>query len=379
VTSVDARLDLLRGSAPRLSYTARTVAALAANPGCGRRAILDAAGADKAKIAECAGFPQQSGASQSPFALRRGAVFEAQVKANGGADLIRLLREKAGLTLPEVSHTVLEEVGGSADLELRWRRTRALLLRAARHRDEAGTLYDHPLLRMEIGGHRTYQEPDVIAFQAAGRFHVIEVKSFALIDGQADDESTAAAALQAAVYIIALQDLLAAESLPADTVSTDAILVTPEDFTTRATAAFLDVRKQVAILRRLLARMDRIATRLDDLPPGLTLDLKPGPDGVPARPRREIAAALEAIDARYLPRCLKTCELAGFCRDEARAAGAVSLLGAEARDHLGGLDTISTALALARGTREPSADQADIARALRHARSIASGLEGGAA
>ncbi|TVZ05033.1 hypothetical protein EAS64_10455 [Trebonia kvetii] len=379
MTSVDARLDQLRGSVPPLSYTARTVAALAANPGCSRRAVLDAAGADKAKIAECAGFPQQSGASQSPFALRRGAVFEAEVKSGGGADVIRLLREKAGLPLPEVSHAVLEEVGGSADLELRWRRTRALLLRAARHPDDAGTLYDHPMLRLEIGGHRAYLEPDVIAFQAAGRFHVIEVKSFALIDGQADEESVQAAALQAAVYIIALQDLFAAESVPAGIVSTDAILVTPEDFTPRATAAFLDVRKQIAILRRQLARMARIGILLEGLPPGLTLDLRLGPDGTPGRPRSEIAAALEAIDARYVPRCLKTCELAAFCRDEARAAGAVSVLGAAARDDLGGLDTIGTALALARGTRQPSADQADITWALRHAMSIASALEGGAA
>lgn len=379
MTSVDARLNQLRGSTPPLSYNARTLAALTANPGCSRRAVLDAAGADKAMIAECVGFPQQAGASKSTFALQRGAVFEAQVKAHGGADLIRLLREKVGLPLPEVSHTVLETVGDRGDRELRWRRTRALLLRAARHPDQAGTLYDHPMLRLEVGGHLAYLEPDVIAFQAAGRFHVIEVKSFALIDGQADDESVSAAALQAAVYIIALQDLLAAESLPGDAVSTDAILVTPEDFTTRATAAFLDVRKQVAILRRQLARIARVGTLLEALPPGLTFDPEPGPDGSPARPRRELAAALETLNARYQPRCLKTCELAGFCRDEARAAGAISVLGSAARDDLGGLETIGTALALAAGSREPSADQVEVSRALRHAWDIARALEGGAA
>jgi hypothetical protein len=379
VTSVDARLNQLRGSTPPLSYTARTLAALTANPGCSRRAVLDAAGADKAMIAECAGFAQQTGASQSPFALRRGKVFEAQVKAHGGADLIRLLREKVGLPLPEVSHTVLETVGDRGDRELRWRRTRALLLRAARHPDQAGTLYDHPMLRLEVGGHLAYLEPDVIAFQAAGRFHVIEVKSFALIDGQADDESVSAAALQAAVYIIALQDLLAAESLSADAVSTDAILVTPENFTATATAAFLDVRKQVAILRRQLARISRVGTLLEGLPPGLTFELEPGPDGSPERPRSELSAALETIDARYQPRCLKTCELAGFCRNEARTAGAISVLGTIARDDLGGLETIGTALALAARTREPSADQVEISRALRHAGDIARALEGGAA
>lgn len=379
MTSVDARLEQLRGSTPPLSYTARTVSALAANPGCTRRAVLDGAGADKEEIANCAGFPHGSGASKSPFALRRGASFETQVKAHGGADLIRLLREKVGLQIPEVSHVVLESVGGSSDRELRWRRTRAMLLRAARHPDEAASLYDHPMLRLEVGGHRAYVEPDVIAFQVAGRFYVIEVKSFALIDGQADEESIDAAALQAAVYIIVLQDLFAAESLPVGAVCTDAILVAPENFSSRATAAFLDVRKQVAVLRRQLARISRVGSLLDGLPPGITFDLAPGPDGNPARPRGEMAAALEVFDARYQPRCLKTCELAGFCRNEARTAGAVSVLGSSARDDLGGLETIGTALDLARGTREPSADQADIARALRHALSIAGTLEGGAA
>jgi hypothetical protein len=379
MTSVDARLDQLRGSTPPLSYTARTVAALTANPGCTRRAVLDGAGADKEEIARCTGFPPPaSGASKSPFALRRGASFETQVKAHGGADLIRLLREKAGLQIPEVSHVVLESVGGSSDRELRWRRTRAMLLRAARHPDEAATLYDHPMLRLDVGGHRAYLEPDVIAFQVAGRFYVIEVKSFALIDGQADDENITAAAQQAAVYIIALQDLLDAESLPAGAVSTDAILVTPENFSSRATASFLDVRKQVSVLRRQLARISRVGSLLDGLPPGLTFELALQ-DGTPARPRAEMAAALEALDARYQPRCLKTCELAGFCRDEARTAGAVSVLGSSARDDLGGLEAISTALELARSTRDPSPDQADIAAALRHARAIAEALEGGAA
>ena len=126
-----------------------------------------------------------------------------------------------------------------------------------------------------------------------------------VIDGQADEESVAAAAMQAAVYILALQDLLTAESLPAAAVSTDAILVTPENFTRQATATFLDVRKQVSILRRQLARITRIDTLLDQLPPGLTFDLVPEPDGSPARPRGELAAALETVPARYQPRCLQ--------------------------------------------------------------------------
>ena len=125
--------------------------------------------------------------------------------------------------------------------------------------------------------------------------------------------------------------------------------------------------------------MTRIDNLLDALPAGLTFDLAPEPDGDPSRPRGELADALEAVPARYQPRCLRTCELAGFCRDEVRAAGALTVLGSVVRDDLGGLDSISTALALASGSREPSADQADIARALRHARNLSNALAGGAA
>jgi hypothetical protein len=377
--TTDAKLDSLRGATPPLSFTARTVAALTANPGCARRALMDAAGADKAAIATHVGFPQRPGASQSPFALRRGAIFEAQVKTAGGADLVRLLRDKLGLDLPEVSYSDLESVGGNISREVRYRRTRALLLRAAGHPDEAGTLYDHPMLRLQVGGHLAYLEPDVVAFQVKGKFHVVEIKAFAVIDGQADEESVAAAAMQAAAYIMALEDMLTAESLPATAVSTDVILVTPENFSPQATATFIDVRKQVSILRRQLARMTRIDVLLDEFPAGLTFDLGPGPDGSFTRPRGELVSALEAVPARYQPRCLKTCELAGFCRDEARAADAVTVLGSVVRDDLGSLDSINTALALAGGIREPSADQADIARALRHAKNLRDALTDGAA
>ena len=61
MTATDARLDSLRGSTAPLSFTARTIAALTANPGCARRALMDAAGADKAALATHVGFPQHVG------------------------------------------------------------------------------------------------------------------------------------------------------------------------------------------------------------------------------------------------------------------------------------------------------------------------------
>lgn len=76
------RLAELRGPAvaPR-PLDARALAALAANPGCKRRALLDGAGVDKGALATALGSPAAFG--QSQFAFMRGNAFEARVKADG--------------------------------------------------------------------------------------------------------------------------------------------------------------------------------------------------------------------------------------------------------------------------------------------------------
>ena len=228
-------------------------------------------------------------------------------------------------------------------------------------------MFDHPLLRLEVGGRHAFLEPDLIAFQLDGRFHVIEIKSFAVIDGQADGDKVAAAAIQSAVYVLALRDVLAEQHVPPETVSDETILVCPENFSNRPVATSLDVRKQLTVLRRQLSRMARIADLLDLLPPDLTFDLDPDSNGVPRRRPAELAAAIGQIEARYAPECLSTCEMCFLCRDEAR--GCTAALGRDAREELGGVEHVQTVLRLARGTDRPApgTDLAEAAALLRHA------------
>ena len=167
-------LDRLRGGAPPRNHDARTIAALTANPGCARRGVMDAAGIDKDTVAQHLGFPSPFG--QSQFAITRGNAFEAQVKADGCAELLTLLRDQLGLAVAEAAYDDLEVVAGNEGRELRHTRTRRLIARTLETGE--GTLFDHPLLRLEIGGQFAYLEPDVIAFQIEGRLHVIEIKSF---------------------------------------------------------------------------------------------------------------------------------------------------------------------------------------------------------
>jgi hypothetical protein len=361
VNATEARLARIRGRALAKTHNARTIAALASNPGCARRAIMDAAGVDKQRVAAYTGFPAPFG--QSRFALARGNAFEAQVKANGAAELLTLLREHMNLPIPEAHYDDLGEAGGNASLDLRHARTRTLLARAGASGDDAGTMFDHPLLRLEVGGRHAFLEPDLIAFQLHGRFTVVEIKSFPVIDGRADGAKVAAAAIQSAVYVLALGDALAQQGIPPEAVSHQTILVCPRDFSSRPVATSLDVRKQLTVLRRQLSRMDRIDDLLDVLPNDLTFDLDPDGDGVPRRRPADLADAIRQVDARYAPGCLSTCEMCFFCRDEARSCTAA--LGRDVREELGGVEHIQTALRLARGTDAPAhlAEAAELLRA----------------
>jgi hypothetical protein len=363
VNATEARLDQIRGPVPARNHNARTIAALSSNPGCARRAVLDAAGADKQQIATHAGFPAPFG--QSRFALARGNAFEAQVKADGCAELLRLLREHLTLPIPEASYADLEEVGGHTGREARHARTRALLARAAASGADAGTMFDHPLLRLQVGGRPVYLEPDLLAFKLGHRFHVVEIKSFAVIDGQADGDKVAAAVIQSAVYVLALRELLTELGFSADLVADEVLLICPENFANRPAGAALDVRRQLTVLRRQLDRLERIDSLLESLPPELTFDLARDAGGSARRPRAELAAALATVPARYTPDCLAACEMCFFCRHE--AAGATAALGLTALDDLGGVDDVATVLHLARTVASPPADQAEAAALLRRA------------
>lgn len=363
MNDTEARLGRIRGRVPPRDHNARTIAALSSNPGCARRAVMDAAGVDKQRVAARAGFPARFG--QSRFALARGNAFEAQVKANGCAELLRLLRERLHLTIPEASYDDLGEVGGNTSRELRHARTRTLLARAAASGRDAGTMFDHPLLRMRVGGRPVYLEPDLLAFQLRGRFHVAEIKSFAVIDGQADGDKVAAAAIQSAVYVLALREVLAGLGTGPEAVADEVLLVCPENFSNHATAAVLDVRKQLTVLRRQLSRLARIDALLASLPPALTFELNLDTGGTPQRPADELAGAIATVPARYIPECLATCEMCFFCRNE--AAGATAALGSSALDDLAGIEQVATVLTLARSATEPPQDQADAAALLRAA------------
>jgi hypothetical protein len=299
--------------------------------------VLDGAGVDKTRLAERIGFPGSFG--QSRFALARGNAFEAMLKA----DDCELLRS----TL-DVGRVGYRDLGldDDATLDARHGRTRDLLL------DGRPGLIDHPLLTLEVAGQTVFLEPDLIAFQREGRLQVVEIKSFAIVDGQADSAKVAAAAVQAAVYVLALRRLLGDER-----VSHEVVLVCPANFSLSPVAVVLDVRKQLATLRRQLSRLASVPDLIAALPPSVSFDLE--------LPVASLIESLDAVDARYVPECLSACEMSVYCRHE--ASGTTAALGRSVREALGGVESVALALDLAAGTASPSEDQAEAAALLRTA------------
>jgi hypothetical protein len=345
--AVTDRLETLRGSATARHHNARTIAALTANPGCARRALLDAAGVDKAAVAQRLGHPAPFG--QSRFAIVRGITFEARLKADDYAELRTLLNLDG--RVPVSGRADLEGDGSLVD---RYRRTRAALAAGS-------AVLDHPMLRLAVAGQPAYLEPDLLVRRGT-ELRVVEIKSFPVIDGQADPAKLAAAARQAAVYVLALRELLAERGPDAGTVADEVVLVCPENFTNRPVATAVDVRRQVAVLRRQLTRMTGVDELAAALPDGITFD--------PTQPVAELAGAVRCTSARYRPDCLASCDLVMFCRSEARTGGRTDVLGASVTSDFGGLEDLRLVVDLAHGRATPEPEHAEIAELLRTAQRL---------
>ncbi|MEU5363065.1 hypothetical protein ABZ354_06095 [Streptomyces sp. NPDC005925] len=342
-TGLRHRLAELRGpDVPAKALDARALAALAANPGCRRRAILDGAGVDKAALAGALGSPSAFG--QSQFALVRGNAFEAKVKADGGTELLRLVHEKLDPTAEPPADARVPDLTATGP-EGRTART-ALVLREATETATgtgtpgAWTLLDHPMLALDVAGSPAFLEPDAVVVHPDGGWTVVEIKSFPMLDGSADPSKVGAAARQAAVYVLALEEV-AARLDPVPEVRHRILLVCPKDFSNLPTASAVDVRKQRAVTRRQLARLTRIEDIARALPEGTCFS--------PGLPADRLADAVESVPATYAPECLSACELAFHCRARSREDGAVTSLGRAVRAELGGLSTVEDVLAAARG------------------------------
>lgn len=350
-----ATLTLIRGPLETKRMSARSTAALLDNPGCVRRAVVDAAGIDQVALARHVGQPTPFG--QSPFAIGQGNRFEKRVKEDGYAELVRVVRE-LGIDLPDHLATA---VIGKGPNDQRVERTRDALARVASGDPDAPNVIDHGMTTLAVGDTTVYLEQDALAFYHGGQLHVCEIKGFPIIDGTAEPDKVGAAARQSAVYIASIEETLTSLDLDTVVVSHDVILICPRNYTTKPTARRINVGRELRALRRQLTRRANLDSTIASLDLGRL-------DPPTTDPAAHAGLLLAALPFRYEAECIGRCDLARVCRAEAVAQGSPSVLGGEAMNLLAGCATIESARQLADGGGESSDDLDDVAVVLQRAR-----------
>ncbi len=343
----------VRGSLPRARANARTVAALTSNPGCSRRRVIDSASVAAYELAERLGHPTLRG--QSPFAIESGNRFEDRLKRRSGyALLVDALRPYVELPTPpdliiEDVNNVPGRVGSPTWMGARIRRTEDALARIANGDAGAPHIVDHPVLRLDLAGEVVNLEPDALAFRSGERLELVEIKSYPIIDDQADPGKLSSTAGQAAVYHMALRGTLERLGLDPDLLEWSVILVAPRNFGRTPVAHRIPLKKKVMSLRRVLASLPRTAEILRSLPDDFSFDVDPASSLDEDARSAALAEVVRAVPALYVPDCIQSCDMAKFCRHEAWETDDPTRLGRDTRDMLAGIHSLSDALRLARG------------------------------
>lgn len=363
-------LERIRGSMKLARANARTVAALTENPGCTRRRVIDAAGVRAFDLADHLGHPVTRG--RSPFAITSGNGFEYRLK-KGSAYALLVEAIARYVELPKQPKVV--DLGfakgvpiGTPALKVRARETERILSSIAGGEPSAPHILDHPILWFDVAGAPVYLEPDALAFRIGKKLELVEIKSYPIIDEQADPAKLAATAGQAAVYVLALRATFARLGLDPETITPSVILVAPRNFGRKPTAHRVPLKKRIMALERLLGAVLKADALLGTLklPQSFTLDVDSADTKPDAGSQDALARAVKRLPMLYAPECLAACDMAKFCRNQAIVEDIPARLGRSARDGLAGVSALGDALRLA--TKGPSAGEkrlADVAETLR--------------
>lgn len=371
MTKSQARLDQIRGGLDQARANARTVAALTDNPGCSRRRVIDAAGVKAHQLAASLRHPVTRG--QSPFAIVNGNRFEYRLKR--GSDyglLVEALRPfvdlpDEGLVVSD-ANDVRGQLYSPAWMKARVKKTDEALTAIATGAADAPHLVDHPVLVFDLAGTPVHLEPDALAFRVGNELELVEIKSYAVIDGQAPPDKVSATAGQSAVYLIAVRSTLERLGLDPGVLRTSVILVAPRNFGRTPTAHRIPLTKKSAALSRVLASVPRTTDLLAELPAKFTLDVDPQGKLSEDKRVKALDKAIRQIDMLYVPECLSSCDMARFCRHQARTDDDPARLGRTARDSLAGVDRLKDVGRLATGgIRQSESHLADVAEALQAA------------
>ena len=358
------------GGAPRHSLTVSVLAAAAEHTDC---AFSNLALAGRVSLEKLFGGTRyEPGTGADPLAIKRGRLFEEILKKDDYAELLNLLYEQdAALGAFGADSRIarlrdLPLPAGRSGLEVRAEATRRELAKIARRDWDAPTLIDGAVIRARIGRDIAYFEADGLAAASNGALHVVEAKSFPLIDGRCDPLKLGAACAQAGLYATLVRAQLLEDHLPAETVSATGFIVLPKN--TRLGRPVL-LRQNLSFHIR---RAERLLSRAHlDAAVVKRIEGRSFPaEGAGAAERIEgLSHLMDQAGTHYRPECLEHCAAAKLCRERAYHAGRLAVLGDQASREMSGVETFDRALELAAGA-DPLERERESARQLVRARKL---------
>ena len=361
------RLADLAGKAPSRAPNVRTLARYAANSHCTMASVGFAARVDFDRL--LVGTRYEVPFGQSPFAFRRGNLFEDLLRRDGHAPIKELLGRGLGYDASKARVVNLREGAEKTRVGMAKRAvaTGELVDKVLGGAADAPNLIDGAVMAKEVGGVMAYFEADAVAAQFDSPIHAGEIKSFPTVDGQADADKVGAAISQVAIYILLLRDVVVGLGGDPDSVASKALLITPKNTGLQPTMTVKDVGREVDRAARILAQAPSAGEIVDSLPASL-----PSFEAVASKALGEperldaVEQLVESVGTSYGPACLSSCGLSRLCRQRAHRSGDPARVGGQLVRLLPGISSLDRAAALAAGGRA-SADEQPVADELRRA------------
>jgi hypothetical protein len=359
------------GGVPTQSPNIRVLAAATAHHDCGLAMVALSQRVDLERMCEKTQFKVPFG--QDPQAFLRGEMFERRVKQHGYAELIRLLREEAGLPLerPRIANLRAQAPRNSEGMKIRFTLTKRLLKQIAEKHPEAPNIIDGAVLAVSIRGRLAYFEADGLAAAEGGQIHVAEVKSFPLTDGRCDSAKLGPAIDQAAWYGLLCEAALKELGFSGKEVSPECFIILPRNVGLVPTLVRKNFSARVARARTMLTTAQQAGL---DLASGEPLQF-PSPDDPEV-----ILKLLDLVDkvgTRYRGECLSDCGMSRLCRSRCHELSLPALCGPQVEQQMAGIITLRRAHELI-GKAQPSSTEAHAASMLKMAARLYDRAVGGA-
>lgn len=349
---IEASLDDLAGVAKRVGWSVRGLSKWSDNTRCPTASAAFAARVDLDHLLEGTEHSVEFG--QSPFMITRGKLVERLVRENGYGQLIPILHDELGFEVQEVAALDLRQgfPPNALGFEQRATATRHALGAILAGDTNAPNILEGAVLEAELGPYTARFEADAIGARFGPVLHGLEVKSWPLVDGRADDPGKASEALrQLGFYLLLLRRLVERLGVNPDTVvSPTGLLVTPKNVGLTLVGSVRDLHREVTLAEATLDRLPDASDYVGGTGGELSFGPASANSGLGTQERLEHLDSLtDALGTHYQSSCFSSCGMAKFCRAKLHGAGSPAVCGSTTVRFLPGVRTLGRASDLSLG------------------------------